>query len=99
MYILFLILIIPLLYLFLYYTSESYEPTAWFRQYKDYYSGSDDGCDNGCCDPVICSLKGKCQWRYNQNTYGGYPAMCLDFRKCLETESEIDCVKKIFNIN
>ena len=79
--------------------TEGYEPTTWYREFKDYYSGSSDNCDNGCCNPVICSLKGKCQWKYNGNTYGGNPAMCKDFRNCLQYEKESDCVKKLFGLN
>lgn len=95
MFVLYLLILIPVLYLVIG-SIESYQSHPWYRQYRDYFSGSREDCDNGCCDPVICSLKGKCQWRYNQNTYGGDPAMCQDFRNCLQSNSEKECVDSLF---
>lgn len=80
---------------------ESYTTTPWYPYFGDYYSGEiTSECDNGCCDPVICSLNQKCRWYLldRQRAYEGYPEQCKDFKECLQTESENTCARKIFNI-
>lgn len=91
-----LILSIPIL------TCNNRESYSWYPYYSDYFSGDATDCDNGCCDPVICSLKGKCVWNSlgrNRISYSGYPEQCQDFKHCISLEDEGTCVKKIFNLS
>lgn len=76
------------------------ENYAAYPYYNDYFSGDGTDCDNGCCDPVMCSLKGQCVWhgKSRYRTYSGQPETCLDFKNCLNLNPEEKCLENMFGL-